>query len=67
MKTFIGFLGLAFLAFGNIGGIGYFLYLWGGAEVAIGLAAWTAFKLWFILVVSGFIMFVGALFSTSTK
>ncbi len=38
--------GIILLAFAQIGGIGYFLYLWGNLGVAVGTAAWIGFKLW---------------------
>ena len=38
--------------------IGYGLYLWGGVGLALGAAAWTAFKLFLILLFGGFITFI---------
>lgn len=49
MKTFsvmAGTIGFFLLLFSNVIGVGTFLYLWGAAYVALGLAAWTAFKYW---------------------
>ncbi len=44
--TFIAMIAIIVLAFTTIGSIGYGLYLWGGTGMALGLAAWTAFKVW---------------------
>ena len=38
--------------------IGYGLYLWGGAGLAFGVAAWSAFKLFLILLFGGLITFI---------
>ena len=38
--------------------IGYGLYLWGGVGLSLGAAAWSAFKLFLILLVGGFITFI---------
>ena len=38
--------------------IGYGLYLWGGAGLALGAAAWSAFKLFLILLFGGLITFI---------
>lgn len=38
--------------------IGYGLYLWGGVGLALGVAAWSAFKVFFILLFGGFITFI---------
>ena len=38
--------------------IGYGLYLWGGVGLALGVAAWAAFKLFLILLFGGFITFI---------
>ena len=38
--------------------IGYGLYLWGGVGLALGVAAWSAFKLFLILLFGGFITFI---------
>ena len=38
--------------------IGYGLYLWGGTGLAFGAAAWSAFKLFLILLFGGFITFI---------
>ena len=46
-------IGFTLLLLANIGGIGYGLYLWGGTGMAFGLAAWTAFKVWITMIVSG--------------
>ena len=55
-------IGFIMLAVANIGGLGYGLYLWGGTGMAFGLAAWTAFKFWFIWVILGIIsVFTGFL------
>lgn len=53
--------GIIMLMFGNLGGIGYFLYQWGGANVAIGLAAWAAFKFWMLWVGIGMISFLSGM------
>lgn len=51
-------IGVILLITGNIIGIGYGLYLWGGTGMAFGLAAWTAFKLWASIMSSGFVLFL---------
>ena len=33
----------------------YFLYLWGGVDMAIGAAAWQATKLWLIILGAGLV------------
>lgn len=38
--------------------IGYGLYLWGGVGLAFGVAAWSAFKLFLILLFGGLITFI---------
>ena len=38
--------------------IGYGLYLWGGVGLAFGVAAWSAFKLFLILLFGGFTTFI---------
>ena len=38
--------------------IGYGLYLWGGAGLALGAAAWSAFKLFLILLFGGLATFI---------
>ena len=38
--------------------IGYGLCLWGGAGLALGAAAWSAFKVFLILLFGGFITFI---------
>ena len=38
--------------------IGYGLYLWGGAGLAFGAAAWSAFKLFLILLFGGLATFL---------
>lgn len=38
--------------------IGYGLYLWGGTGLALGVAAWSAFKLFLILLFGGLITFI---------
>lgn len=38
--------------------IGYGLYLWGGIGLAFGVAAWSAFKLFLILLFGGLITFI---------
>lgn len=38
--------------------IGYGLYLWGGVGLALGVAAWSAFKLFLILLFGGFTTFI---------
>ena len=38
--------------------IGYGLYLWGGLGLALGAAAWSAFKLFLTLLLGGFITFI---------
>ena len=38
--------------------IGYGLYLWGGLGLALGFAAWSAFKLFLILLFGGVITFI---------
>ena len=38
--------------------IGYGLYLWGGTGLAFGVAAWSAFKLFLILLFGGLITFI---------
>ena len=51
-------LSLVVLASANVDGIGCFLYLWGATNVAIGLAAWMAFKFWVILVITSIVIFL---------
>ena len=38
--------------------IGYGLYLWGGVGLALGAAAWSAFKLFLILLFGGLATFL---------
>ena len=38
--------------------IGYGLYLWGGVGLAFGVAAWSAFKLFLILLFGGLTTFI---------
>ena len=38
--------------------IGYGLYLWGGVGLALGVAAWSAFKLFLILAFGGLIVLI---------
>lgn len=38
--------------------IGYGLYLWGGVGLALGVAAWSAFKLFIILAFGGIIVLI---------
>lgn len=38
--------------------IGYGLYLWGGVGLALGVAAWSAFKLFLTLLFGGFIVLI---------
>ena len=38
--------------------IGYGLYLWGGTGLALGVAAWSAFKVFLILLFGGLITFI---------
>lgn len=38
--------------------IGYGLYLWGGVGLALSIAAWSAFKLFLILLFGGFITLI---------
>lgn len=60
---FIVFTILLTLSIFSMGGstlisIGYGLYLWGGLGLALGIAAWSAFKLFLILLFGGFITFI---------
>jgi hypothetical protein len=55
-------IGVIMLAVGNIGGIGYGLYLWGGTGMELGLAAWTAFKFWLTWGIIGLVSFFSGLF-----
>ena len=66
MKMFLMVVGFVMLALANFGGLGYGLYLWGGTGMAIGLAAWTAFKFWVLWMVLGIVSFIigGFMFST---
>lgn len=63
MLGIFGIIGIVILIFANIGGIGYFLYLWGGIGTPFALAAWTAFKVWITGIIIGFALFLIALFS----
>lgn len=38
--------------------IGYGLYLWGGTGLSLGVAAWSAFKLFLTLLFGGFIVLI---------
>ena len=38
--------------------IGYGLYLWGGVGLALGVAAWSAFKLFLTLLFGGLIVLI---------
>ena len=40
--------------------IGYGLYLWGGVGLALGVAAWSAFKLFIIMLFGGLVVFFSA-------
>jgi len=50
--------GIVLLVFANIIGVGTFLYNWGANDMAVGLAAWTAFKIWIGVGFVGFISLV---------
>jgi len=50
---FLMVIGIIMAAFGNIIGIGYGLYLWGGVGLTFAVAAWTAFKFWAVLMITG--------------
>ena len=60
-----GILGIILLALGNIGSIGYGLYLWGGTGMVFALAAWTAFKVWMVVMVLGLGLFLNAMFNAN--
>lgn len=67
---FLIFTALLMLSIFAIGGstlisIGYGLYLWGGVGLALGVAAWSAFKLFLILAFGG--LFVLILASVGMK
>lgn len=49
---------VALLFLANISGIGYFLYLWGACNLAIGASAWSAFLLWIKMLAGGVVGFV---------
>ena len=40
--------------------IGYGLYLWGGVGLALGVAAWSAFKLFLIMLFGSLVVFFSA-------
>ncbi len=44
---------------GNIGSIGYFLYLWGASGMLVGTAAWVAFTSWLKLLAIAFLSLLG--------
>lgn len=46
-------LGVPLLVFAQVTGIGVFLYQWGVEDVTLGLAAWTGFKYWISMMVTG--------------
>ena len=58
MDKILLFLAFAMLAFANLGGIGYFLYLWGSVGLALSLAMWTAFKFWIIWIIIVILIFI---------
>ena len=62
IKIILLIVGIILLAGANIGGVGYGLYLWGGTGIALGTAAWTAFKFWLVLMGTGIISLVISLF-----
>jgi len=47
----LGIIGLLVVCFNFFASTGYFLYLWGGTGLDVGISAWTAFKfcLWVYL------------------
>lgn len=53
-------IGLILLGFGYVVGIGYWLYLWGAIGMLLGLAMWTAFKVWAKLGAGTILTVVGA-------
>ena len=56
-------IGTVLVVSANVVGIGYGIYLWGVQEMALGLAAWTAFKIWIIMIVVGLITLLTSLVS----
>jgi hypothetical protein len=52
MKVFL-IVGSLMLIIGNIGGIGYGLYLWGSVGLPFATAAWMAFKFWVLWQLTG--------------
>ena len=62
MKKALVTIGLILLAFANIIGIGYALYLWGATELELGISLWTAFILWLKMIGSGLLLVTISLF-----
>ena len=56
--TFIGVAAVFVLGFSTLGTIGYFLYLWGGVGLTLAVSAWTAFKLYIIVIGSAFLTLI---------
>lgn len=50
--------GILCLAGGTVGCIGYALYLAAIVEMTVVLSLWTAFKLWMVVMVGGFISYI---------
>lgn len=56
------FIGIGLLVLANVGAIGIGLYQWGSVGIALGAAAWIAFKFWLGFIVGGIVSIaVGAL------
>jgi hypothetical protein len=59
----IGIIGLVILAFINVVGIGYGLYLWGSVGHEFGYAVWEGFKVWISGIGIGLVMILPAVFT----
>ena len=56
------FIGIVLMILGNIIGVGYGLYLWGGVGFAFSVSLWSAFKLWILIELVGATSFVSAVY-----
>jgi len=55
-------IGIALMMLGNIVGVGYSLYLWGGVGLAFSVSLWSAFKVWFLIELIGATSFLSAIY-----
>ena len=56
------FIGIVLMILGNITGVGYGLYLWGGVGLAFSASLWSAFKVWILIELVGATSFVSAVY-----